>query len=121
MNHQEHNGWYNYETWVVNLWMDNERGSHDYWRERAREALDGARPQKARTYASQTQPERAKCVLADDLKEQHEEALPELEGFAADLLNAAMSEVNWYEIAGHLVDELVEEVSVTKVVKGEKK
>jgi hypothetical protein len=109
MNHQEHNGWYNYETWVVNLWMDNERGSHDYWRERAREALD------------ETQPERAKCVLADELKEQHEEALPELEGFAADLLNASMSEVNWYEIAEHLVDELVEEAAVTKVVKGEKK
>ena len=27
-------GWTNYETWAVNLWLDNEEGVHDYWRER---------------------------------------------------------------------------------------
>jgi hypothetical protein len=27
----EYSGWHNYETWVVNLWMNNERGQQDYW------------------------------------------------------------------------------------------
>lgn len=28
-----YNGWSNYETWNVKLWIDNEEGSYDYWRE----------------------------------------------------------------------------------------
>jgi hypothetical protein len=31
-----------------------------------------------------------------------------LTGFAADLLNGAMSEVNWYEIAQHLIEAVTE-------------
>lgn len=102
MTKKEYNGWYNYETWVVALWMDNERGSYDQAREQARQALEDAKP----TYASQTKTQAATCLLADALKEQHEEALPEVQGFAADLLNAAMSEVDWYEIAEHLIEEV---------------
>ena len=26
MNKKEYNGWYNYETWMVNLWMDERQG-----------------------------------------------------------------------------------------------
>lgn len=30
-----YNGWTNYETWCVSLWLDNDSGSYDHWRERA--------------------------------------------------------------------------------------
>ena len=40
MNKNEYNGWYNYETWLVNLWMDNDQGSQEMWREHARESID---------------------------------------------------------------------------------
>ena len=40
MTNKEYNGWYNYETWMVNLWMDNNQGSHEMWREIARESID---------------------------------------------------------------------------------
>jgi len=30
-----YNGWTNYETWNVALWMDNDEGSHNYWEEEA--------------------------------------------------------------------------------------
>lgn len=103
MNKQEYNGWTNYETWVVSLWMDNEKGTYDYWRERAREILADSKPTQ---YS--TGPEMAKAALADTLKIEHEEGLPDLNGFAADLLNAAMSEVNWYEIAEHLIQDVKE-------------
>jgi len=107
MNYKEYNGWTNYETWVVNLWMDNEEGSYRYWREQAEEAWESAL--EDRRYPNQTQAESAKCQLADRLKAEHEESAPELEGVFADLLNAAMSEVNWYEIAEHMIDEYVQD------------
>jgi hypothetical protein len=104
MNKQEYNGWTNYETWVVSLWMDNDRGSHDYWLEAARTVLENTT--EATEYY--TVEERARFYLSDILKQTHEDELPEIKGFAADLLNAAMSEVNWYEIAEHLVEGVKE-------------
>lgn len=110
MNKQEYNGWTNYETWNVALWLDNERGTHDYWLDVVNTALH-------------TCIESGVVIqVADMLKESHEESLPEvldhfrdvpdgpwmLQGFAVDLLNAAMSEVNWYEIAEHLIADAKE-------------
>ena len=88
MNEKTYNGWTNYETWVVNLWM-GEDGS-GYWDERAREAKD--------TYE-----------LSQMLKDEHEEMAPETTGVFADLINAALSEVNWYEIAEGLREDIEDE------------
>ena len=101
MTKNEYNGWTNYETWVVNLWIGNEQGSSNYWHDQAITALEHAKSDKIFT-----KDEIAKLVLADALKEHHELALPEVQGFAADLLGAAMSEVNWEEIAGSLIDKV---------------
>ncbi len=90
-----YNGWTNYETWAVKLWMDNEEPSYRYWCDVADEILEDG-PEKYRSEA---------LILADRLKDEHEEALPEVQGFAADLLNAAFGEVNWYEIAESLLDK----------------
>jgi hypothetical protein len=95
-----YNGWKNYETWVVSLWMDNEKGSYDFWREQAHEIATRSKPTD-----HFTSKEQAALTLSDVLKSEHEAALPELQGFAADLLNAAFSEVYWYEIAEHLLEE----------------
>ncbi len=111
MNHVEYNGWYNYETWVVNLWLDNEQGSYNAMREEAQRCLEECERPETRSYSSQTREDAAKIMLADILKNDHEEALPELQGFAADLLNAAMSEVNWYDIAEHYIDEVAEQAA----------
>lgn len=49
-------------------------------------------------------------ALSDMLKDEHAEALPDLGATVwADLLGAAMSEVNWYEIAEHLIADLPKE------------
>lgn len=102
MQNKNHNGWYNYETWVVALWLDNEQGSQEFFANEARSAL---RNPGAYHTPGMTQEEMATLALADTLKAFHEEALPELQGFVADLLSAAMSEVNWHEIAKHLVED----------------
>lgn len=106
MTNKEYNGWYNYETWVVNLWMSNEQPSSEYWREQARFLLSdtGLAAHRPRYIASYTDDEVAIAALEEQLKSEHEEMLPELDGFVADLLGGAMSEVNWREIARHWVE-----------------
>jgi hypothetical protein len=77
-----YNGWSNYETWLVNLWWENDPETYDF---------------------AQTLTEGAKDVweLANEIKEATEEGqVPNLGStLAADLLNAALSEVDWDEIA----------------------
>ena len=37
-----YNGWTNYETWCVNLWLDNDEGTQNMVREWARECYEDA-------------------------------------------------------------------------------
>lgn len=105
-NGNTYNGWTNYETWAVKLWMDNDYGSYRYWESEAQDAWDGAEAD-----GTFTRKERAAIDLADRLKDQWEEGNP-LSGQASaysDLLNAALSEVNWDEIARNMLEEYEEE------------
>jgi hypothetical protein len=91
------NGWKNYETWVVNLWLTNTSGDCDYMSEQAREALDAEAGDKVT----------ATHTLAGWLEGWHDERNPagELDGPFADLLNHALGCVDWYEIAQYVIDE----------------
>jgi len=120
MRNQEYNGWHNYETWAVSLWMNNEEGSSDHWREQAKDAYINADALSA--YARFTgneiftREEKAAFTLADALKEHFENDNPLTDASVySDLLNAALSEVNWNEIAKRYIDEVdkteVEEIA----------
>jgi hypothetical protein len=102
-----YNGWTNYETWNVALWLGNEEYSSRYWDAAAQDAYDGA-PDCLKTF---TKEEQAVLDLADMLKSEMEEANPLGEGASMfhDMLNAALSEVNWHEIAQHYIDEVDKE------------
>src|SRR4051794_4558851 len=93
-NERKYNGWTNYETWVVKLWLDNEESSYRYWTGEARrwhgedEAAQG---------------------LAAQLKDELSEASPVNEPTVyGDLMNAALEEVNWLEIAESYLEEVAE-------------
>ena len=79
---KRYNGWTNYETWNVALWLANEQGSHFHFVERAY-ALEGE------TWA-----------LTKEIEEYVREDAPDLGASTyGDLLGAALSSVNWYAIA----------------------
>ena len=101
-----YNGWTNYETWAVSLWLDNEQSSYLYWREQA------ARHRKGGPNSSQvrdgiwTVEEAARFNLADQVKEEVTDASPLCEAsLYTDLLGAALSEVDWLEIVDHWLAE----------------
>jgi hypothetical protein len=101
MKDKGYNGWTNYETWNLALWIGNEQGSYEYWREQTREVIGNTSDDDV-----EERKHTSACDLADMLKEYIEEAMPEMDAsFFSDLLRAAVSEVNWYEIAKGWVDE----------------
>lgn len=97
---EKYNGYANYETWAVALWLDNEEGTSRYWREAAREEKREA-PKCWQVRENVWQAERAATYrLADRIKEEVTEEAPELGPcLYSDLLNAALSSVEWQEVA----------------------
>lgn len=92
MNDQKYNGYTNYETWVTSLWIDNDQKLNEELKE---------------ICAVADLAEDSKIYLADSLKEWIEEIYTstEMEGLLKDLLNSAMENINWIEIANSYIDE----------------
>lgn len=98
MTETTYNGWTNYQTWNVHLWLTNEEGTYRYWTEAAKEYSKWATEE----------PEHRNEILelADRLQTEHEDAMPQdLKGPFSDLLTQALEEVNWVEIAESLIEE----------------
>lgn len=93
-----YNGWTNYETWATKLWLDNEEWAYNDVTEQATEHVS--------------------CSLGDyefsnwlqefvDIHMINGET-ETVAGLAADLLNSAVSEIDWFEIAKSFLDEAKE-------------
>ena len=86
----KYNGWTNYETWLVGLWYSD--SYNEFFLELFREG------------------ELLQRVNADQLRDYVEGFLDEEKpenGLVTDLVNNAMSQVNWRELADH-VEELLQ-------------
>lgn len=92
------NGWSSYETWAVNLWLTNEEGSYHHWTGRTRELIA--------EYAGEDADRSALARLARELEESvHGECATPQANLAADLITAALAEVDWCEIARTWIDD----------------
>jgi hypothetical protein len=103
-----YNGWSNYPTWAVNLWLDNDRGLYEERNERvsAIVAETVSRSPKYWTLAQShlyATEDMLKEWVADLAADEYEEPT-----MVADLIGYALGEVNWREIAEHLVDAVSE-------------
>lgn len=103
---KRYNGWTNYETWAVGMFLDgNYTGEYTY-----REVLSIAADHLADSRENERDADDAAYTLAEALKDWFGEQLPELgASIAADLLGAAVSEVDWHELAEHKISEVAED------------
>ncbi len=88
MNHKEHNGWYNYQTWLIASWFANHQelnNLHEGW-------VDDAKQQNSQ------EPE---FYIADQRKDWVVKNNPMSEGGGVfgTLLGSAIDEINFDEIA----------------------
>lgn len=108
-NDTKYNGYKNYETWCVTLWLENDQATYEYWREQARrQAIEAPQAEQVlKGYWSSEQA--AKFLLADQLKSEFEETNPlEKADVWSDLLNAALDAVDWHEVAGQFLTDFPE-------------
>ncbi len=87
---QEYNGWTNYETWVVNLWLDND----EYTQTMVYEMANSDEYDNHRV-----------ASLEEYVEEQREEWKEFGASMFDDLLGAALGSVNYYEIIESAKDE----------------
>jgi hypothetical protein len=85
MERREYNGWTNYETWLVNMWYG------DYLQDIVNEGetLDA---------------DQIEAIVVSMMSDYDQ--LPE-NGFVADIMNAALRQIDWEDLASHY--ELEEE------------
>lgn len=101
---ETYQGYANYETFAIKLWLDNDREEYDYWRDVATEPVGNDESGFSRTQEG---------ALADALKEHFENMWEENvvlyfvspAGLYRDLMSHALARVNWLEIARELIEE----------------
>jgi hypothetical protein len=101
-----YNGYANYETSVVVLWLGNDFGTYGYWNAAARkEKQEAANYREVRENIWPAE-KAALFRLADRIKEDVTEGAPELNsGLYSDLLQAALVKVDWEEVAEFFLAE----------------
>ena len=89
MSDNTYNGWKNYPTWNVNLWLSNDQSLYNETRYRVGAMMDEGRAAVA---------DAIKGFVVDDLA-------PDLgASFTADLLGYALDQVDWFEITDSWIE-----------------
>lgn len=85
---QEYNGWTNYETWACNLWITNDEPTYNYYSNLAANAKDA-------------------YELGESIRKDIVELNPlrEQASLYSDLLNGAISEIYFTEIARKFLED----------------
>ena len=109
MSDSTYNGWSNYETWAVGMWLDgNYTGSvtYEYAIETVRDALERS------TFNVLSGQMNDRYEVSQALKTWvREDNETEDASLAADLLGAAFDSVNWYELADAWIQNVNEQTT----------
>ena len=103
---EKYNGYANYETWCLHLWLTNEEGSYKFCREAARTHAIEAPTHRNVIDGVWSAELAARVTLADQLKTSLEDGAPlKRPDVYSDLLNAALCEIDWQEIAEAFLED----------------
>lgn len=105
-----YNGYSNYESWLVAVWIDNSQESIDFWVDVAKHHYNISEDRKYFT-----KKEEAVISFAEDMKQWHEDNMPDSEeigGLWSDMIHAALGSVDWHELAGKYMEQALENVEV---------
>jgi hypothetical protein len=96
-----HQGWSNYETWCIHVWLTNDFPTYRHCRGLVLDARRDAVTCHQVRDRLWTPDEAVRFLLADLLRDfmHNESPLRHHASIFADLLNAALSVIDWYEIA----------------------
>ncbi|KKN66712.1 hypothetical protein LCGC14_0468980 [marine sediment metagenome] len=91
-------GWKNYETWNAALWINNDEGMYDYLQEELGRLREDEEDHDEIVYALAQ-------LMEDHFETMYDDNAAGLVGPLADLLRAAMSEIDWREISQSFLEE----------------
>lgn len=95
----KYNGWTNYETWCLNIWIDNDQYLHERKEEAIRDVtLNFEGEEQIHELAHDLE------LIVDNLKDNALEV-----GLLSDLLGAAVGNINFWELASHYLDDFNED------------
>lgn len=82
---EQYNGWTNKQTWLVFSWITKDERDYLSWTQRARSSDE--------------------YDLSQQIRNAVEEGMPDLPGLYTALLNGALDEVNWREVAKSFMEK----------------
>ena len=96
-----YNGYVNYETWNVSLWLNNDQGTNEYYDNLACEILD----------ENEGDLDRTRYELSNRIRDEITEYNPlgDQASMFSDLLNHALGMVEWAEVADSFVESAKEQ------------
>ena len=117
----KYNGWSNYETWNFKLWLDNDEDLHNYIIGEIKKIK--ALPDKdnkvnevsnfLRSYIEDNMPNLNVSTRSQSVHG----SMSDKNGFYNDILNAALRDINTYEIAESYLEDLKEDEPKTAIEK----
>jgi len=106
MSSNKYNGWTNYETWNFNLWITNEESDYNHALELAEDSEN--------KYGLSKKLEEWADSMAEDYK-----YIEQFSGFIMDMINSSIKEVNFYEVAEHLWEDITQRTKERSELWGE--
>ena len=102
INDDTYNGWKNKETWLVNVWLNNDYDLYKHYISTLTEIVE---KQSNVLYTNRLVIDELKEIVWEIYRDEHRES-----GLINDLIETSLSNVDWSRLAEHYIEEIQEEI-----------